>query len=150
MPGVNKVILLGHLGKDPETRHIQSGQQVTSFSLATSERYKDRSGERQEKTEWHRCVCWGRLAEIADQYLTKGAQVYVEGKLTTRHYEKEGQKHYATEVVVRELTMLGGGNSGPKEPKTTRRREPPQDDAGWDKPAQRPAGTDDYDDDIPF
>ena len=76
--------------------------------------------------------------------------MYVEGKLTTRQYEKEGQKHYATEVVVRELTMLGGGNSGPKKPKTTRRREPPQDDAGWDKPAQRPAGTDDYDDDIPF
>lgn len=107
---VNKVILVGNLGSDPEVKTTPSGAEVANFSLATSESWTDKaSGEKQTKTEWHRLVLWRRLAEIAGQYLKKGAKIYVEGKLETRSWEdKEGQKRYTTEVVVHQLEMLGG------------------------------------------
>ena len=109
MAGVNKVILVGNLGKDPEIRHLENGRAVTNFPLATSETYKTKDGERVTKTEWHNVVLWTPLAEIAEKYLNKGSQVYVEGKLTTRSWDdKDGNKRYTTEVVGREMTLLGG------------------------------------------
>jgi len=107
---VNKVILVGNLGKDPETRFTASGTRVTTFSLATSERYKDRDGQKQESTQWHQIVTWRQLAEICGEYLTKGKQVYIEGKIQTRSYEdRDGNKKYITEIVANEMRMLGGG-----------------------------------------
>jgi single-strand DNA-binding protein len=116
MSGVNKVILVGNLGKDPEIRHLDNGRAVTNFSLATSEVYKNKEGERVTNTEWHNIVLWTPLAEIAEKYLKKGSQVYLEGKLTNRSYDdKDGIKRYICEVVVRDMTLLGkpqgeGGN----------------------------------------
>lgn len=133
---LNKVMLIGNLGGDPEVRSTQSGQQVATLNVATSESWKDASGAKQERTEWTRVVLWGRLAEVAGQYLEKGSKVYIEGSLSTRKYtDKNGVEKYATEVKGRELVMLGGkgggGNPG---------RQPPlQDDPGSD-----------FDDDIPF
>ncbi len=112
MAGVNKVILVGNLGRDPEVRHLDNGRAVTNFSLATSETYKNREGERVTNTEWHNVVLWTPLAEIAEKYLKKGNQVYIEGKLTTRSYDdKDGIKRYVTEVVGREMTLLGSKTS---------------------------------------
>jgi len=109
MTGVNKVILIGNLGKDPEVRHLDNGRAVANFSLATSENYKNREGEKVSTTEWHNIVLWTPLAEIAEKYLNKGNQIYLEGKLTNRSYEdKEGNRKYITEVVGQNLTMLGG------------------------------------------
>ena len=117
--GVNKVILIGNLGSDPEVRYTPDGVPVANFNLATSESWNDRNtGERQERTEWHRLVLWRKLAEIAGQYLKKGAKVYVEGKLQTRSWDDQsGQKRYTTEIVVNDMQMLdsrgeGGGSSG--------------------------------------
>ena len=108
MAGVNKVILIGNLGKDPEVRHLESGRAVANFPIATSESYKNREGDRVTHTEWHNIVLWTPLAEIAEKYLNKGKQVYIEGRLTTRSYEdKDGNKKYMTEVVGQNLTMLG-------------------------------------------
>lgn len=105
---VNKVILVGNLGKDPELRYTASGTAVASFSLATTERYK-KDGQQQEKKEWHNIVAWGNLAEICDKYLAKGRQVYIEGRIQTRSYDdKEGNKRYVTEIVASEMQMLGG------------------------------------------
>jgi single-strand DNA-binding protein len=114
--GVNKVILVGNLGGDPETRYTQAGTAITTIRIATSESWKDKqTGERQERTEWHKVTFFGRLAEIAGEYLKKGSQVYVEGKLRTDEYEKDGVKRYSTGVVADELQMLGtkpgGSNS---------------------------------------
>ncbi|MDC2964339.1 single-stranded DNA-binding protein [Gammaproteobacteria bacterium] len=112
--GINKVILVGNLGRDPETRYLPSGGAVTNVSLATSRSWKDRdSGEQKEKTEWHRIVFFNRLAEIAGEYLKRGSKVYVEGELRTREWEKEGQKHFTTEIVANEMQMLDskGGSS---------------------------------------
>ncbi len=114
MSGVNKVILVGNLGKDPEVRHLDNGRAVANFSIATSEVYKNREGERVTNTEWHNVVLWTPLAEVAERFLKKGGQVYIEGKLTTRSYDdKDGIKRYVTEVVGREMTLLGrpGGDS---------------------------------------
>ncbi len=110
MAGVNKVILVGNLGKDPEVRHLESGAVVANFPLATSETYKDRkTGERITQTEWHNVVIWRGLAEVAEKYLKKGSSVYVEGKLRTRSWDdKEGNKRYTTEIVADNMTMLGG------------------------------------------
>lgn len=108
MAGVNKVILIGNLGADPEVRSLESGVKVATINIATSESFKDRSGERQTHTEWHRIVLWRGLAEVAENYLKKGSQVYIEGRLRTRSYEdQEGKTRYVTEVEGRELTMLG-------------------------------------------
>lgn len=110
MRGVNKVILVGTLGKDPETRYMPNGKAVSNLSVATSESWKDKqSGEQQERTEWHRVSMFGRLAEIAEEYLRKGSQVYLEGKLQTRKWQdKEGRDRYTTEIVADEMQMLGG------------------------------------------
>lgn len=123
MAGVNKVILIGNLGKDPEIRTFDNGDKVAQFSLATSESYKDKNGERQDKTEWHNVVLWRGLAGLAEQYLKKGSKIYVEGKLTHRSYDdKDGNKRYVTEVVGRDMTFLdskpggGGGQSAPSAP----------------------------------
>lgn len=112
--GVNKVILLGHLGKDPETRYTEGGGAITSFSMATSESWKDKqTGELQERTEWHRVKMFGRLAEIAGEYLRKGKQVYIEGSLRTDKYtDKEGIERYTTGIIANEMQMLGGGEGG--------------------------------------
>jgi single-strand DNA-binding protein len=112
--GVNKVILVGNLGKDPETRYMPSGSAVTNLTLATSESWKDKqSGEAQERTEWHKIAMFGRLAEIAAEYLRKGSQIYIEGKLRTRKWQdKEGKDRYTTEIVADEMQMLGGKGGG--------------------------------------
>jgi len=111
---VNKVILVGRLGRDPETRYTSGGQAVANFTLATDETYKDRSGERQKRTEWHRIVLWGKLAEIAQQYLKKGQLVYIEGRIQTRQWEdkRDGQKRTTTEIVGNVMRMLGGRAEG--------------------------------------
>jgi single-strand DNA-binding protein len=110
MAGVNKVILVGNLGKDPEVRHLESGVMVANFPLATTESYKDRNtGERRQVTEWHNVVLWRGLAEISEKYLKKGNQVYIEGKLRTRSWQdQEGNTRYTTEIVADNMTMLGG------------------------------------------
>ncbi len=112
--GVNKVILVGNLGKDPETRYMPSGSAVTNLRIATAESWKDKqSGEQQERTEWHSVAMFGRLAEIAAEYLRKGSQVYIEGKLRTRKWQdKEGKDRYTTEIVADEMQMLGGKGGG--------------------------------------
>lgn len=118
--GINKVILVGNLGNDPETRYLPDGNAVTNISVATSESWKDKNtGQQNDRTEWHRVVFFRRLAEIAGEYLKKGSKVYIEGQLRTRQYEKEGQKHYSTEIVANEMQMLdsrgdnmGGGGGG--------------------------------------
>jgi len=108
MSGVNKVVIIGHLGRDPEIRHSQQGTPVTNFSIATSENWIDKNtGEKQEKTEWHRVVAFGKQAETLEKYLSKGSQVYIEGRLQTRTYDKEGQTHYITEVVANNFQFLG-------------------------------------------
>ncbi|MDZ7664190.1 MAG: single-stranded DNA-binding protein [Desulfotignum sp.] len=110
MAGVNKVILIGNLGRDPEIRYSQQGVAVVNFPIATSEQWTDKNtGEKQEKTEWHRIVAFGKPAEILEKYLSKGRQVYIEGRLQTSNYEKEGQTHYATDIVVINFQFLGGG-----------------------------------------
>ena len=148
--GINKVILVGNLGNDPETRYMPSGGAVTNISIATSKGWKDRdSGEQKERTEWHRVVFFNRLAEIAGEYLKKGSKVYVEGELRTRNYDKDGQKHYSTEIVANEMQMLdsrggapGGGGMGPPSGGGGQSSGPPQDFG--------PPPSEDFDDDIPF
>jgi len=139
---VNKVILVGSLGRDPEVRSTPSGRPVATFSLATNRKWKDQSGNRQEQTEWHNIVCWGRQAEVAGQYLTKGKQIYVEGRLQTRSWEdkQSGEKKYRTEIVCDNFQMLGG--RGEFEGGSTRAA------AGPESPADAPAQPED--DDIPF
>ncbi|NTW51314.1 MAG: single-stranded DNA-binding protein [Chlorobiaceae bacterium] len=109
--GLNKVMLIGHLGNDPERRETASGQVVVNFTVATSEGFKDSSGNQQERTEWHRIVVWGKLADICSQYLKKGRQVYLEGRLQTRSWDdsKSGEKKYTTEIVCSDMQMLGSG-----------------------------------------
>jgi single-strand DNA-binding protein len=156
MASVNKVILVGNLGKDPEARYMQNGDCVCNFSIATSEQWKDKAtGEKKEATEWHKCVAFRRLGEIAEQYLKKGASVYIEGKLTTRKWQdKEGQDRYTTEIVVDALKMLGSpsGDTNPQAgrhtPSSDAQRKPQGDS---DRPANRPKPSfDDLGDDIPF
>src|SRR6187397_2910268 len=111
--GVNKVILVGNLGADPDMRYTPSGQGVCELRIATSESWNDKNGQRQERTEWHRVVVWGKRAEVCSKYLSKGRQVYVEGRLRTRSWEdKEGNKRYTTEVVANDVQFLGGGDGG--------------------------------------
>ncbi len=117
MAGLNKVMLIGRLGRDPEIRYSQQGLAVVNFSIATSEQWTDKtSGDRQEKTEWHRIVVFGKQAETCEKYLSKGSQIYIEGRLQTRNYEKDGQTHYTTEIVASNFQFLGGksDNQGQK------------------------------------
>lgn len=156
MASVNKVILIGNLGRDPETRYLPSGGAVTNISVATTDTWKDKaSGEKKEATEWHRVAFFGRLAEIAGEYLKKGSQVYIEGRLQTRKYQKDGQDHYATDIIADQMRMLGsrggmgggGDDSGDSRPRDTRDSAP----AGESRAAKKPAGQfQDMDDDIPF
>jgi single-strand DNA-binding protein len=154
MASVNKVILVGNLGRDPETRYNPEGGAITNISIATTEQWKDKaSGEKQERTEWHRVVFFNRLAEIAGEYLKKGSQVYVEGALRTRKWQdKEGKERYTTEIVAERMQMLGSrsgmGDAGARE-RGDEDKAPVT--AGDAKPAKKPAGKfDDMDDDIPF
>lgn len=113
MASVNKVILLGNLGRDPETRYTTGGDAVTNLNIATSEQWKDKSGEKQERTEWHRVVLFGRQAEIAGEYLKKGRSVYIEGRLQTRKYtDKDGVEKYSTEIVGDRMQLIGGARDG--------------------------------------
>ena len=164
---VNKVILIGNLGRDPETRYSQGGNAVTKFSIATSESWRDRnSGEQQEKTEWHNVVCFSKLAEIAGEYLRKGSKVFIEGSLSTSSWEQDGQKKYRTEIIARDMQMLdsrgggmgggmndgggydnsqqgqGGGNSGGYSQGGA--------SAGGGNAQPAPLSDEDFDDDIPF
>ncbi|MDE2117190.1 MAG: single-stranded DNA-binding protein [Betaproteobacteria bacterium] len=151
---VNKVILVGRLGKDPETRYMTNGEAVTNVTLATSENWKDKSGEKQEKTEWHSLVFYRRLAEIAGEYLKKGSQIYVEGKIQTRKWQdKEGKDRYTTEIIVNEMQMLGGKSSGGGSfevvDKPAASAPAGASQAGKPAPAKG-GGFDNFDDDIPF
>ena len=142
--GVNKVILIGNLGQDPDVRQTAGGTAVVNLSIATSESWKDKqTGEKKEQTEWHRVVLFGKVAEIAGQYLNKGRSVYIEGRLQTRKYEKDGQTHYSTEIVGSDMQMLGGGEGG---------RESANHEPAWgaDRKAPAAAGPDADFDDIPF
>lgn len=161
--GINKVILIGNLGRDPEMRYTANQQPIANFSIATSESWNDRTtNERVERTEWHRVACFGRLAEICGEYLRKGSKVYIEGRLQTRSWEgQDGQTRYSTEVVARDMQMLdsrGGGDGYGGQPQSG---PPPQDDYGrgpQQRGAQAPAQQapapappdDDFEDDIPF
>ena len=161
MASVNKVILLGNLGRDPETRYTTGGDAVTNLSIATSEQWKDKNGEKQERTEWHRVVLFGRQAEIAGEYLKKGRSVYVEGRLQTRKYtDKDGIEKYSTEIVGDRMQLIGSGrdsaggdaefSSGGGTASGGARRE----GGGGGAPAPKGGGAkknvDDFDDDIPF
>src|SRR5215831_7601751 len=146
MSGVNKVILVGNLGANPEMRFTQGGQAVANLRLATTERWTDKSGQKQEATEWHRVVVWGRQAEIVGQYLTKGRQVYFEGRIRTRQWQdQQGQKRYTTEIVANNMQMLGGrGESGASSGPSEKGATVPADE---NIPGEFGGGPDD---DIPF
>jgi len=163
--GINKVILIGNLGKDPETRYTQNGSAVTRFSLATTESWRDRqTNEQQERTEWHNVVCFARLAEIAGEYLRKGSKCYIEGSLRTSSWEQDGQTRYRTEVIGREMQMLDSRGQSMGAPAGAYDTPPPQGGAAMSNspqrsapaPAPQPApqpqehGLDDFEDDIPF
>ena len=161
MASLNKVILIGNLGRNPETRYLPNGDAVTSISVATTETWKDKSGEKQEKTEWHRVSLFRRLGEIAGEYLKKGSQVYIEGRIEYREYEKDGQKRYSTDIIASEMKMLGSrqGSGEPVDRESTSDDRPSRGGGGG---ASRGAGggtgaapaakkkVDDFDDDIPF
>jgi single-strand DNA-binding protein len=168
MASVNKVILLGNLGRDPETRYTTGGDAVTNLNIATSEQWKDKSGEKQERTEWHRVVLFGRQAEIAGEYLKKGRSVYIEGRLQTRKYtDKDGVEKYSTEIVADRMQLIGGareggggdadfgagagsgggGSGGGGAPRREGGGKPP---AGGGGGGGAKKNVDDFDDDIPF
>lgn len=141
MSGVNKVIVVGNLGSDPELKYTPGGAAVCEFSIATSESWNDKQGQKQEKTEWHRIKVWGKRAETVAKYLSKGRQAYVEGRLETRSWDKDGIKHYRTEIIANDVQFLGGKGGG--ERNDSRRDDPPA------PPPYEPSGGG-VDDDIPF
>jgi len=143
MAGINKVILVGRLGNDPEVRYTQDGSAVASFSIATSDEWKDKeTGDKKERTEWHRIVAWRKLGEICGEYLSKGRQVYVEGKLQTRSWEKDGVTRYTTEIVASDVQFLGGRETG---------NTSSQNQSGArETDVNGPSGSGPQDDDIPF
>ena len=158
---INKVILIGNLGADPELRYTQSGAPVASFRVATTERWIGQDGQMQEQTEWHHIVAWRRLAEICGEYLSKGSRVYIEGKLQTREWEKDGIKRYTTEIIVDmqgTMQLLGGRPSGdeggaPRQSRPAPQREPqqaPRQERPAPQQAQPAPDYDSFDDDIPF
>ena len=149
MSGVNKVILVGRLGADPEVRSLESGTKVASMRLATSERYKDKNGNQQEITEWHNVVLWRGLADVTEKYLKKGDQVYVEGKLKTRKWtDKDGHDRYSTDIVADEMTTLGGGSgSSDRSGSSTGGGQSATSSNQVNEPA---SSLDDIDDDLPF
>ncbi|MGH8313565.1 MAG: single-stranded DNA-binding protein [Steroidobacterales bacterium] len=148
--GVNKVILIGHLGADPETRAMPSGMTVANLRMATTESFKDKSGEWQERTEWHNVALFGRMGEVAGEYLRKGSQVYVEGRLRTRKWQdKQGNDRYTTEIVANDMQMLGsrGGAGGAREGGEARE---PRETKEHAEPVTSSTERDGFDDDIPF
>src|SRR5882724_2976535 len=165
MASVNKVILIGNLGRDPETRYMTNGDAVTNLNIATTDTWKDKSGEKQEKTEWHRVVLFGRQAEIAGEYLKKGRSVYIEGRLQTRKYtDKDGVEKYSTEIVADRMQLLGGRDAGGASGGdvefagasaaggggANRRETAGGAPAGGTKGGGGKKNTEDFDDDIPF
>jgi single-strand DNA-binding protein len=153
MASVNKCIFIGNLGRDPEIRYMPSGDAVANFSIACTESYKDKSGEKQEKTEWVRIAIFGKLEEIAGEYLKKGSSVYIEGRLQTRKWtNKEGQEQYTTEIVADRMQMLGGrGSAGEAQEPREQSSAPARQSAPPPKPAPSGgSGFDDLEDDIPF
>ncbi len=168
MASLNKVLLIGNLGRDPEVRYMPNGEAVCNFSIATTDKWKDKNGQQQEKTEWHNIVMYRRLAEIAGEYLKKGSQVYLEGRLQTRKWQDKtsGQDRYTTEVIADQMQMLGGrgqtGGTGYDAPPPAdygdsmppQRSAPPQQRSSAPAPqrpaAQKPQSFDDFEDDIPF
>lgn len=158
MASINKVILVGNLGQDPEVKYMPSGGAVTNISIATTDSWKDKqTGEKKENTEWHRVVFFNRLAEIVGEYLRKGSQVYIEGNLRTRSWEDNGVKKYSTEIVAREMQMLGsraGGSSdfAPQQQGGGMQQQSsqPQQQAPQQSAQQAPQNFDNFDDDIPF
>lgn len=155
MASVNKVILIGNCGKDPETRYSASGEAVTNITLATTDSWKDKSGEKKETTEWHRVVFFRKLAEIAGQYLKKGSQVYIEGSIRTRKWkDQSGQDRYTTEIVADEMKMLGGRGSAPTIEDSASQGEDDYSASAQAKPTPQPVQTHAaggaLDDDVPF
>jgi single-strand DNA-binding protein len=150
--GINKVILVGNLGQDPETRYMPSGKAVTNLRIATSDTWKDKqTGEQKEQTEWHTVVMFERLAEIAAEYLRKGSQVYVEGRLRTRKWQdKEGRDRYSTEIVANDMQMLGGRGGGAGTESRTEPRGEPRAAAAGERSSFAPTKDGEFDDDIPF
>ncbi len=163
MASVNKVILVGNLGRDPEVRYMPNGEAVCNFSIATTDNWKDKNGQKQERTEWHNIVMYRKLAEIAGEYLKKGRPVYVEGRLQTRKWQtKEGQDRYTTEIIADQMQMLGGRDSGGSnasyddmnqdqdsgQSEAPARQAAPATQAA--KPAAGGSSFDEFDDDIPF
>src|SRR6476660_4868111 len=139
--GINKVILVGNLGNDPETKYTQGGMAITTLSVATTSSRKDKEGNFQEKTEWHRVKLFGKTAEVAAEYLKKGRQVYIEGRIEYGSYDKDGVKHYTTDIIGDDMQMLGGGDGSDRAPRAESKPQPSR--------APAPAG-DMQDDDIPF
>jgi len=158
MPSVNKVILIGNLGRDPEVRFMPNGDAVCNFSIATTDSWKDKAGERQEKTEWHNIVMYRRLAEIAGEYLKKGRPVYLEGRLQTRKWQtKEGQDRYTTEVIADSMQMLGGRDGSPVQESQPSSPQPEARDEFDQTPSSNnqsgssnSSSFDEFEDDIPF
>ena len=158
MSGVNKAIILGHLGRDPELKYLQSGQPVCNLNIATSRKYTNKQNEQVEETEWHRVTVWGKQAERCNNHLAKGRQVYVEGRLETRSYDKDGQKHYTTSIVADTVQFIGGAPGGERQEGGQRE----QRQSGHQGQRQPAAPVDDFpfndgppagnpgDDDIPF
>lgn len=148
--GINKAIIVGSLGKEPETRYTQSGSAVTSFSVATSESWKDKqSGEKVEHTEWHQVTAFGKLAEICGEYLRKGSQVYIEGKIKTESYDKDGITRYSTKIIANEMQMLGGKDNSNNKPAQKQGSQPAYQQQSQ-QPQQGSSAGDDFSDDIPF
>lgn len=158
--GINKVIIVGNLGNDPDCKYMPSGGAVTNITVATSESWKDKqTGQPQERTEWHRIVFFNRLAEIAGEYLKKGSKVYVEGQLRTRKWDKDGTDMYTTEIVARDMQMLDSRNqngdslnsqAANRHPQQSAPQQAPQAAPQQAAPQAPPGGLDDFDDDIPF
>ena len=155
MASVNKAILIGNLGKDPEVRYMPSGEAIANVTLATTDTWKDKSGEKQERTEWHRVSFFGRQAEVVGEYLKKGSQIYVEGRIQTRKWQdKEGQDRYTTEIVADRMQMLGSKSSGGGSFEVVENKPAASSSGGAAAPAKAaPAAKgsfDNFDDDIPF
>lgn len=156
MAGVNKVILIGNLGRDPELKYTPGGQPVATFSLATTERRVDKNGQRQDRTEWHNIVAWGKLAELVNQYLKKGRSAYIEGRITTRSWDdRDGNKKYKTEIVANQIQFLGGERSQSHGTDSGASEAAPAAEQGFDQtvpdqPAAQAGATAGADDDLPF
>lgn len=151
MAALNKVLLMGNLGRDPELRYTTGGTAVANFSIATNESWKDKNGQQQEKTEWHRIVVWGKLAELCGQYLKKGRQAFIEGRLQTREWtDKKGEKQYSTEIVANNVTFIGPKPEGAGAPAASATEHQPQQPSNYGPPPSDDPPPGGGSDDIPF